>query len=167
MKAIKKILAPTDLSDLSSLGLCYALELADKVGAEVIVYHVVNRDELMQFGTHIENLDTVLASDRPVKFLLEKYEAALQRFLEKHVPTSLRGAKVCKVVELGRPDKTIIEKAEKESVDLIVISTHGRTGLSHILIGSVAEKVVRQAPCPVLTIRPQKGRARDESVLTS
>lgn len=64
--------------------------------------------------------------------------------------------KVHEKIELGNPDENIVEEAKKEAVDLIVISTHGRTGLSHMLMGSVTEKVVRHAPCPVLSIRPDR-----------
>jgi nucleotide-binding universal stress UspA family protein len=59
------------------------------------------------------------------------------------------------IVEVGSPDENIVEKVNEENVDLIVISTHGRTGLSHMLTGSVTENVVRKSPCPVLSIRPQ------------
>jgi nucleotide-binding universal stress UspA family protein len=59
-------------------------------------------------------------------------------------------------VEFGEPYKNIVEEAEKEGVDWIVISTHGRTGLSHLVMGSVTEKVVRYAPCPVLSVHPSQ-----------
>jgi nucleotide-binding universal stress UspA family protein len=61
---------------------------------------------------------------------------------------------VTRSVVMGSPSQKIVETAETEHVDLILMATHGRTGLSHLLIGSVAERVVRTAPCPVLTIRP-------------
>ena len=72
-----------------------------------------------------------------------------------------QGAKieVTRAVMIGSPPRKIVETAEAEHVDLIVMATHGRTGLSHLLIGSVAERVVRTAPCPVLTIRPPAEKA--------
>ena len=66
---------------------------------------------------------------------------------------------VTRAVAIGSPSQKIVETAEAEHVDLIVMATHGRTGLSHLLIGSVAERVVRTAPCPVLTIRPPAEKA--------
>lgn len=144
MDKIKKILAPTDLSVLSQAGVRYALNLARAVGAEVTVYHVVDTHELMQHDL-LRSLDHIL----------EKCEGALGQFLEEHFSDLLPLVEVRKKVEIGAPDNNIVEEAKNEGVDLIVISTHGRTGLSHILVGSVTEKVVRHAPCPVLSIRPE------------
>ena len=144
MERIKKILAPTDLSDLSQAGVRYAMELATTVGAEVTVYHVVGTDELM----HHDPL-------RALDHMLERSEAELGQFLEDYFSDLLPLVEVRKKVEIGAPDANIVEAAKKDGADLIVISTHGRTGLSHILVGSVTEKVVRHAPCPVLSIRPE------------
>ena len=69
------------------------------------------------------------------------------------------GVRVHEKVEIGTPEINIVEQAKKEGSDLIVISTHGRSGLTHILLGIVTEKVVRRAPCPVLSIRPAKEQA--------
>lgn len=139
MGKIKRILAPTDLSELSTVGVRYALNLARALGAEVTVYHVVNQEDLAQ-------------SPNPV---LERYQLALARFLNDHFSDLTPWLKVRERLEIGRPEENIVERARKEGSDLIVISTHGRTGLSHVLVGSVTEKVVRTAPCPVLSIRPQ------------
>lgn len=153
MDNIKKILAPTDLSKLSEAGVRYALNLARTVGAEVTIYHAVNHDELMQYSKE-EGLLTNYALRSPVK-LLERYQLALTRFLKGHFPDLLPLIKTREKVQFGRPHKSIVEEAKKEGADLIVMSTHGRTGLSHMFIGSVTEKVVRHAPCPVLSIHPQ------------
>ncbi len=155
MNKIKKILAPTDLSELSKAGVRYALNLAKAVGAKVTVYHAVNLNELMEYGSAIEAQRTTNHAYRPADLLLEKYEPALTRFLEENFSDLLRSVDVREKVELGRPESNIVEKAKKEGMDLIVISTHGRTGLSHMLVGSVTEKVVRTAPCPVLSIHPE------------
>ena len=144
MDKIKKILAPTDLSDLSLAGIRYALNLARTTGAEVTVYHAIETEELMRQG-HLGLLDD----------LLTKNDTALKRFLEVHCSELLPLVEVHTKVALGSPDGDIVDEAKKENVDLIVISTHGRTGLSHILVGSVTERVVRHAPCPVLSIHPE------------
>jgi universal stress protein A len=145
MDKIKRILAPTDLSELSVAGVSYALELGRAVGAAVTVYHAIGTEELM-------GQDYL----RPLPPVLETYESALARFLKDHCPDLLPLVEVHTKVEIGVADINIVEEAKKEATDLIVISTHGRTGLSHILVGSVTERVVRHAPCPVLSIRPEK-----------
>lgn len=158
---IKKILAPTDLSDLSQAGVRYALKLASALGAEVTVYHAVNYDEIVEYG---EEMKERVALDRtlPPGSLLETYQVALARFLKDHFSDLKSGVQIHEKVELGRAEENIVERAKTEGSDLIVISTHGRTGLSHILMGSVTEKVVRHAPCPVLSIRPQSGHKATE-----
>lgn len=148
MVKIKKILAPTDLSDLSLEGVRYALNSARVLGAEVTAYHVIELEELMRYS-YLGLLDD----------LADKYGVALSRFLELHCADLLPLAEVHTKVELGTPDINIVEEAKKEGVDLIVISTHGRTGLSHIVVGSVTERVVRNAPCPVLSIHPESRKA--------
>ncbi len=152
MDKITKILAPTDLSELSQAGVRYALNLAKAVGAEVTVYHVVNYEELIQYG---EKMAMDRAS-RPADSILERDQIVLSRFIREHFADLIPSVKVHEKVELGNPDVNIVEEAEKERAGLIVISTHGRTGLSHMLLGSVTEKVVRHAPCPVLSIRPER-----------
>ncbi|MGH7767773.1 MAG: universal stress protein [Candidatus Binatia bacterium] len=145
MDTIKKILAPTDLSDLSLAGVRYALELARTMGAEVAVYHAIEVEQLMHQST-AGLLDDVV----------KKYETAIKRFLKAQCSDLLPGVAIGIKAEFGTPDLNIVDEAKKEGTDLIVISTHGRTGLSHILVGSVTERVVRNAPCPVLSIRPEK-----------
>ena len=154
METIKRILAPTDLSELSQAGVRYALNLAKAVGAEVTVYHAVNYEELLWYGEKMREKIATDSTSGPPYSVLEKYETALTQFLKTHFSELTSSVKVHAKVELGKPDENIVEEAKKEKTDLIVISTHGRTGLSHILLGSVTEKVVRHAPCPVLSIRP-------------
>jgi len=154
MDNIKKILAPTDFSELSQAGVRHALELAKAFGAEVTVYHVISSAELMEYPKEtVEGLD-----EHPLHSLrhpLETYQQVMSRFLKKHFSDLIPGVKIREKVELGAPDKNIVSLAEQEGSDMIVMSTHGRTGLSHILVGSVTEKVVRQAHCPVFSIHPQ------------
>ncbi len=154
MEKIKKILAPTDFSDLSQVGVRYALNLAKSTGAEATVYHVITLGELMDSGKKM-NEEFRGYVPHPLRNPLETYQRVLARFLKDHFPDHIRQVSVREKVQVGVPHKSIVELAETDGSDLIVISTHGRTGLSHMLVGSVSEKVVRQAPCPVLSIHPQ------------
>lgn len=148
MNKIKKILAPTDLSELSLAGVRYALNLARAVGAEVTVYHAIEIEELM----HHDIPD--LLND-----VVKNNENAIKRFLQAQCTDLLPGVEIHAKAELGTPDVNIVDEARNGNADLIVVSTHGRTGLSHILVGSVTERVVRHAPCPVLSIRPDSHKA--------
>jgi len=155
MDQIKKILAPTDFSELSQAGVRYALHLAQALGAEVTIYHVVNYEEITAYREWMEEGAMANSTFRPPQQLLERCRLALDQFLKDHFSDLMPWVKVHKKVELGVPYKNIVEEAKREGADLIVLATHGRTGLSHALLGSVTEKVVRNAPCPVLSIRPQ------------
>ena len=156
MNDVKKILAPTDLSKLSLSGLRYAFSLAQKFGAEITVYHVINRDEIMQFSEQLQRLGNSVAVGRHTENLLEESQHALSYFLRDNMADLLAVVEVQTKVEIGLPYKNIVERARDDGADLIVMSTHGRTGFSHILLGSVTEKVVRIAPCPVVSIRPEE-----------
>ena len=147
---IRKMLVPTDMSQLSSLGVRYALEMARELSAEVIVYHVVPLGEDW-FASHEQR--------GPVRNMLANEETALNKFLAEKFADDIKLVKIRQKVEFGAPQTSIVEVAEREGVDIIVMSTHGRTGLSHMLLGSVTEKVVGHAPCPVLAI-PSHGRSR-------
>lgn len=157
MDKIHKILAPTDLSEISQVGVRYALELARSVGAEVTVYQVVSPEEMVQQGDSFRGEETVEAMHRLPTPILQRYEAALARFLNDNFSDLTPWLKVREKTELGRPDQAIAQRAKMEGSDLIVIATHGRSGLAHLILGSVTEKVVRTAPCPVLTVRPRTG----------
>ena len=162
MNHVKKILAPTDLSKLSLSGLRYAFSLAQKFGAEVTVYHVINRDEIMQFSEQLQRVGNRAAVGRHVENLLEESKHALSYFLRDNMADLLPLVEVQTKVEIGLPYKNIVERARDDGADLIVMSTHGRTGFSHILLGSVTEKVVRTAPCAVVSIRPEEEHERLE-----
>ncbi len=144
MEKIGKILAPTDFSELSRAGVRYALELAKVVKAEVTVYHVVSQGELMQYYNELPV--------RPLMHPVDTYQKAISRFMKTHFADLTADVKFHEKVEMGIAEKNIVNLAEEKGMDLIVISTHGRTGVSHMLVGSVTEKVVRLARCPVLSI---------------
>jgi nucleotide-binding universal stress UspA family protein len=146
MKKIEKILAPTDLSDLSALGIQYALELARGWGAELTVYHITDATELASYKAF------------SLEDLINKHKRSLSQFLSERFADLLPLVEVREKVEIGSPAEMIVAEAEKEGSDLIVMSTHGRTGLAHILMGSVTEHIVRNAVCPVFSVHPPKGK---------
>lgn len=164
MDRLKKILAPTDLSDLSLVGLREALKMAASTGAEVIAYHVINHEEVtahyrmqLEVSHHTSKFD-------PVAGLMADRRELLAEYLSENLSDLISGIRIRKEVEIGIPHKRIVEKAAEEGADLIIMSTHGRSGLLHMLIGSVTEKVVRRATCPVLSIHPVNEAERTRSV---
>jgi nucleotide-binding universal stress UspA family protein len=154
MEQIKKILAPTDLSELSKSGVRYALELAKALEAEVLVYHAVDYDTLIRYGQRSAAPAAFQPSDQ---HFLDRYQKGLPEFLIDCVSDLLAFVKVREKVELGNPDTSIVKLAKSEGCDLIVICTHGKTGL-RMSLGSVTEKVVQTATCPVLSIRPPEAQ---------
>jgi nucleotide-binding universal stress UspA family protein len=137
---LRKILAPTDFSDCSQLAFDYAAQLARDFKAELRLVHVIN-PHAFPFGDKYTALD-------PAQLMRETADAAQKQMRSMAARSNVRYA-VC-VIE-GSPAVAICHAAN-EDADLIVISTHGRTGIGHLLIGSVAERVVRYARCPVLAI---------------
>ena len=141
-----RILVPTDFSPLSDQALACALTLAHRFGASLHLLHVVNRPLLAE-GLAAE---ASMSSGTGIK--LDMVEDARQRLLA----VTPEGATAD--VAFGYPATSIVEHASRSGVDLIVMGSHGRTGIAHVLLGGVAEAIVRTAPCPVLTLRgPVKG----------
>jgi nucleotide-binding universal stress UspA family protein len=143
---IRQILAPTDFSDSSKQAVAYAYELAQTFGAKLLLLHVIELPVYPVEAFLPSGEGTTLFDD-----LERQAHLDLAQLVPKaqDAPVEVR----CQVV-VGTPYYKIIEVAGAENVDLTVMATHGRTGLSHLMMGSVAERVVRMAPCPVLTIRP-------------
>jgi len=148
VKKIEKILAPTDFSELSCLGVSHALELAQGWGASVTVYHVADAAELANYKA------------RSLDGLIERHQQSLSQFLKQHFADLLAAVEVREIVEIGVPWSNIVAEAEKSGYDLIVMSTHGRTGIAHMLMGSVTEQVLRNATCPVFSVRPPKNQSK-------
>lgn len=144
---LSKIIAPTDLSNLSRPALRYAMELALERGAEVIVYNVISED-----GEWFDKNDEL----NPVKALVPQQRQRLAEFVRESCADFLAKIKFQEVVEVGVPYRDIVRKAADENADLIVMSTHGRTGLEQVMLGSVTAKVVARASCPVLSLRPAR-----------
>ena len=147
MIALKNILVATDFSESSTTALEYGRALARTFNATLHVVHVV--DNFMLQG--------MLADAAPVDYgdLLDKLEEAARRQLDAAIREDDRRELGAKAVLLSgtAPAPAIVNYATEAHIDLIVMGTHGRGGWSHLLMGSVAEKVVRMAPCPVLTVR--------------
>lgn len=144
---IERILCPVDFSEESTHALRCAGEVAAHFGAEIIVVHAV---EPLPYPVEFGPLPALLTDAEPV--LLKRAKEQLESLRIKELG-ALPNSRV--VVEIGIPEHAICEAAKRERCDLVVLSTHGRSGLSHLLIGSVAERVLRFAPCPVLTIKPK------------
>jgi universal stress protein A len=137
---IRHILSPTDFSEHAEQAVTAAFELAQRFGTKLSLLHVIEVPVYaIEVALPLENLER--EARRGLALLHPEAEAA-------HVD-------VARLVELGVPYQRILETARAEQVDLIVMATHGRTGLGHLFVGSVAERVVRLASCPVLTIRPR------------
>jgi universal stress protein A len=143
---IRRILAPTDFSELSMQGLKSALEWAEAFGAKLLLLYVVEPPPYPVEGIVPSHLGATMLDD------LERQ--ATNDLAQMLSETQASKMDVARRVVVGIPYRKIVDVAEEEKIDLIVMTTHGRTGLSHLMMGSVAEKIVRTAPCPVLTIRP-------------
>ena len=146
MIEISAILHPTDFSDLSLQALGYAEFLARKVSAKLHCLHVVDDSYRYWLATDIVTAPV----GPPVDELIARGRKQLDEFVAGHVGKDIE---TVKVVRPGRPFLEIIRYAREHSIELVVMGTHGRTGLKHVLMGSVAERVVRKSPCPVLTVR--------------
>ena len=148
MVEIKKILYPTDFSEYSLAALPYAIDLTQQNDAELYCLHIVEMpNEEYLINEYMVPLDIPHVSEDKV---IRTARARLDKFMNEN----LSGVeKVTSRVLIGTPFIEIIRYAKEQSIDLIVIGTHGRSALASMLLGSVAEKVVRKAPCPVLSIR--------------
>lgn len=144
---LQKILLPTDFSEHSAAATKYACELATRFDAELHLLHT-----LEIHTTATPDFGMGLALPRSIKESRAAAEKALTGVLD---PKWSTGRTVIHAVVEGSPKVEIIRYARNQDIDLIVLSTHGRTGLPHVILGSVAENVVRTAPCPVLTVRPE------------
>ncbi len=150
MQQIKKILVPIDFSDYSKSALRYAVDFSKKFNAKLYIIYVVEpviypADFSMgQISFPSADID-----------LNERAKVELQELAKAEIGNNLQYEVIIKT---GKPFVEINEAADELDIDLIIIATHGHTGVEHLLFGSTAEKVVRKAPCPVLSLRePIKG----------
>ena len=144
MVNIKNILCPIDYSVYSEMALKYAIEFAEKYQAKLYLVHVL---DIRVYDINDPDLYNVNIVDEET---INKLRERLLKCVNEDTKSKIS---VEAIIIQGVPFAEIISTAKERKIDLIVLGTHGRTGLSHALMGSVAEKVVRKAPCPVLTIR--------------
>lgn len=154
-ESLNRILVPVDFSAHSEKAVHYATTLANKFGARLSLIHVVEDPFVTgawQAEAFVPNIPELLD---------EMIKAADTHMgeLKKHLAAN--GFVVETTIIKGQPARAIVEQASMGKYDLIVMGTHGRTGLSHALLGSVAERVVQKAPCPVLTVREAAPTAAD------
>ncbi len=145
MKAIERILVPTDFSDCAAAAADLAARLARQLGAADELVTVVDTSPLLEVYGDVQYRDERIA------YIRDKARQELGAFARKHFAGVDR---VRQDVRDGNTFLEILQAAKDTGSDLIVMGTYGRTGLAHLLIGSVAEKVVRKSPVPVLTVRP-------------
>ncbi len=147
---IAKVLAATDFSEDSSLAFTYAEDLARKYGAEIVVLHVDQPLAPVMVSPDLGPSMDMGAMNR----IAEEQRVVAQRELDRIVQR-LRddGIRAKSLLRVGSPFLEILHASQTENADLVVLGTHGRTGLAHVLMGSVAERVVQKSSVPVLTIR--------------
>lgn len=145
MKTFSSILFATDFSEHSNHAFTYAHAMARDCKGKLVIVHVIN-EPLDLRGFYVPHI----SFDNLEQEIREGAEKMMADFCETHV----KGIKDVETVIIpGIPYEEIIATAEEKKADLIVLGTHGRSGLDHVLFGSTAEKVVRKSPVPVLTVR--------------
>jgi nucleotide-binding universal stress UspA family protein len=147
--SVKKILWTTDGSENGLRSLPAAVYMAKTFQASLCALHVVNKVPMLS--------SKGFTPPAPMAFDVPKYQQALveemKKYLEKTIATQAPELDVTEyVVEVGNPAEIIMDFAKRSGVDLIVMSTHGRKGVKHMLLGSVAEEVIRYSPVPVMTV---------------
>lgn len=152
MTRIAKVLVPVDFTDYSNQAVDYAGMLAAKFGARVRLLHVIEK-----FTYSVTDTIQVVDHYSALRAIAQPLIEGLRKHLDEH------GVAADAEIRTGTPYAEILDEADRFKADLIVMGTHGRTGLAHALLGSVAERVVRLARCPVLTVRstPAGGAARE------
>ena len=149
MIQLNRVLIPTDFSDFSSPALKYGCAIAARFDAEVHLLHVVPDPAMLVPEAAAFSADAMVEQTE-----LLKTEAT--KSLQNMPSDGWSDSKpVVREVRVGAAFIEIIDYAREHEIDLIVIGTHGRSGLMHVLMGSVAERIVRKSPCPVLTVKPE------------
>ena len=145
MKPFEKILTAIDFSESSDFAFEYALTLAKQFQAELTIMHVINEPVDLR-GFYVPHIS--------FEQLEKEIEEGAEKMMEKFCQTKMGDfTRYTTAVVAGIPYEEILRKAAETGASLIVLGTHGRTGIDHLIFGSTAERVVRSATCPVLTIR--------------
>jgi universal stress protein A len=141
-REFKTILCPTDFSEESYRAIEYGVRFAQVSGGTILIAHILH------------NPTTALFHPEGFVLSFEQVEGRAQALLNELRDTRLGGFARCELLlDIGDPYEQLIAIATRRGVDLIVTATHGRTGLQHLVMGSVAEKIIRHAPCPVFVVR--------------
>jgi nucleotide-binding universal stress UspA family protein len=158
MIAIKNILVPTDFGEASDAALAYGRELAGRFGATLHLIHVTDNLQLSAFAEAYGEMAARLQADME--------EAAGRQLDERLIDSDRSGPPTQRAVLTSiSPVSAIVDYAKDHDIDLVVMGTHGRGPVTHFVMGSVAERVVRSAPCPVLTVRhPQHEFVRPDTL---
>jgi len=149
---VKKILVPTDFSELSNEAIRAALPFVKQLGASVVFLHVIERLD------HPDDMTALF--DEGYAYLMDRSHVLLNDLV---IESKQAGIEASAELMNGTPYVEILRLAEKTGVDLIIMGTHGRKGLNHLIMGSQAERVVRLASCPVTTIKVGKTGAESKA----
>jgi nucleotide-binding universal stress UspA family protein len=148
MVTIQGVLVPVDFSKESLLAAKFAASMAEEYKTRLYLLHVMEPVHPSLRG-HIADFEAF--QQKMVKQAKEDLANVIPKSVRDRIPVET-------ILEVGHPTYLIVEKAKELGVDVIVIATHGRTGLAHVMLGSVAEKVIRHAPCPVFVVRNPKDK---------
>ncbi len=149
MFKLKNIIVPTDFSKVSFSAFEYARDLAEMMDATIHLLHVLEKEPLF-----LANRESEITSAELIKSFEEKKRQQLKELVDEIKEDST--VKIVEIMRHGVDYEEIINYAQEVNGDMIVIATHGRTGVFHKILGSVAEKVIRYSKCPVLVISPQE-----------
>jgi universal stress protein A len=144
--ALKKILVPVDFSEFSLKAARYAVCFAEQFGAAIDLFYALEQPSFIS-GT--DGVVITLPEGELVRHAQEKLQAIASNEIKTRVPVKTE-------VRVGRPYEEIVKFAKEMQIDLIIIATHGYTGLKHVFLGSTTERVVRHASCPVLVVREKE-----------
>jgi len=150
MKNIAKILCPVDFSEPSHAALDSAVNLAERYSSEIILFHAISQIDPTPTPSYTMTNHLMDQVHLFLQEMTDNAHKALKDLIDNHIAGRVASRQL---VEIGDPATSIVNAAKEEKVDLIVIATHGRSGIKGFFFGSVAEKVVRTAECPVLTTR--------------
>jgi nucleotide-binding universal stress UspA family protein len=147
-----RIICPTDFSESAERAVRQAAGLAKSLGAEVVLVHVASEAQLWREGVMTPALRPVFEAQR---------KWAADALAERVAALVTEGTPARSVLRVGAAWQEIVRVAAEEHADMIVMGTQGRTGLERFMLGSVAERVIRRAPCPVLTLRPDTKNTKE------
>ena len=153
----KKVLFCTDFSKNSDCAFDYAFGIAKRDEAVLYILHIIS---VIPHASYIDNYMTKEYWDKLKVTMREDID---KKYNDQYLSQIKDKTKVKIVTKSGREDEEILKFARKENIDIIVIGTHGRTGIKHVLVGSVAEKIVRRSPIPVFIIPCKKKSGLDSS----